>query len=388
MGVKLITPGTLRFSPNGPPPRRGRPPLNGERAMTPAEKAERLRETRKRRRSKKILLPIPPELLPGGLVAQLRKDTFVRRLIDVSFPQLSIIARAYSKKLRDRGLVELPRVHENGDFERLVGTAIDYRIRAYFRRHVHHSETVEWGIRFFQRQSRRGNDLDRLIQSFERFVKKVKPERRKLNLRAEDRLCRYCIIIAYLERNGRVPHSALEDLQSIVCPDIEKTLQSVDADAVSDVIELSRRFHHRYTAIIRKSGKVVIGGELAGSPDVGGADFDLLVGDCLIDFKATRLAKITTLHLRQVIGYWLLDYEDKLKIRSIAIVLLRHGHAELFDIDRDLLPTATPSQLRANFRDALKRIAKSRSNARSIRSQFDSSKKPMRDIGDRAKKAL
>lgn len=90
--------------------------------------------------------------------------------------------------------------------------------------------------------------------------------------------------------------------------------------------------------------------------DVGGADFDLLVNGCLFDFKATRRPKITTRQLRQMMGYWLLDYDDALKIRSIAVSLVRHGHTEYFNIERDLFPAGSFEVLRSTFRKELTRI--------------------------------
>jgi hypothetical protein len=98
-----------------------------------------------------------------------------------------------------------------------------------------------------------------------------------------------------------------------------------------------------------------VGGSLAGSTDIQGADFDLLVDGCLLDLKATRKAKVTTQNLRQLAGYWLLDYQDKFKIRSFAVSLLRHGHTERFDIVRDLRPSGKFTSLRSTFRRELRR---------------------------------
>jgi hypothetical protein len=147
-------------------------------------------------------------------------------------------------------------------------------------------------------------------------------------------------------------------LGSIARRDLEKTLSRVDAVVAADVIGLSSRFYDSHAIMLANARKVIVGGTLAGSADVGGADFDLLVDGCLVDFKATRAAKITTQHLRQLVGYWLLDYEDALKIRSLRFSLLRHGHIEYFDIERDLLPAGAFSVLRSTFRSELARTRK------------------------------
>jgi hypothetical protein len=54
----------------------------------------------------------------------------------------------------------------------------------------------------------------------------------------------------------------------------------------------------------------------------------------------------------------LLDYDDALKIRSCAFSLLRHGHTEYFDIQRDLLPADNFVALRATFKSELQRAGK------------------------------
>ena len=150
---------TVIVSPPDREVRRGRKPLNGVRAMTGAERARRHRELKNAGKPNKIPPPMPPKLLPEPLTAQISRDSFVRRLIDASFPNLSSISRASNKKLREQGLLKLPSAHEHKVVAMLAGTAIDYRIRAYFRRDVHQSGTVNRGLFFFQRLSRKGSHL-------------------------------------------------------------------------------------------------------------------------------------------------------------------------------------------------------------------------------------
>jgi hypothetical protein len=205
MATKLSGWGTVFISPPDREVRRGRRPLDGVRAMTSAERTRRYRERRNTGKPKKMSPPMPAKLLPGPLTAQIAKDSFVRRLIDASFPNLSSISRACNKRLRNRGLCKLRRVHEQKVVAMLAGTAIDYRIRAYFRRDFHRSGGVERGLFVFRQWSRKGSQLDGLVDTFESFLARVKPERRKLNRRTEERMCRYCILFAYLDFIGRAP---------------------------------------------------------------------------------------------------------------------------------------------------------------------------------------
>ena len=248
-------------------------------------------------------------------------------------------------------------MHAQSVVTRLVGTAIDLRIRAYFHCNIHRSEWVKRGLEFLQ-------DLGEfpakpLMASFEKFIAKARPERRQLHPRTEERLCRYCIIFAYLEWIGRAPFSNSADkiLLSISAPNISEMLSRLDLVIVKDVLGLSEIFYNRHSKLLTKPRKVICQGTLAGSEDVGGADFDLLVDGCLFDFKATRKPTIRLDYLRQLIGYWLLDYKDERKIRSVALSLLRHGHTQYFDIRHDLLQTDISfAALRTSFRKELRRL--------------------------------
>ncbi len=204
---------------------------------------------------------------------------------------------------------------------------------------------------------------ERLISSFRNFVAKVRPERRKLTREAEELMCRYCVLFAYLDWIGRSPNgnSALERMVRLGSPKVSNMLRAVDASIVADLVSLSIKFYEQQRGLLKKFKKVVIGGVFSGSGDVGGADFDLLVDGCLVDFKSTRKPKITTKDLRQLVGYWLLDYDNAFKIRSVAITLLRHGCTQEFEIERDLLPSNIQSTaLRLNFRNELRRLAAER----------------------------
>jgi hypothetical protein len=403
--MKSIIPiGRVFISPPDESPKRGRPPLNGVRAMTRAEQNIRYHGRKNAGKPRKAD-QVPRELLglvPGPLTAQISsKDSFVRRFIDDSFPDLGAISRACNKTLKDQGLVELKSVHEHRAVTMLVGTAIDFRVRAYFNRHIFETGAVMRGLTLLRsckefkkpyiepgRDSnievvgddfywehfeiienpwywrRRKRVAERLISSFRSFVANVRPERRRLTPEAEERMGRYCILFAYLDWIGRSPigSSAFERMVRLGSPKVGNMLRAVDASVVADLVSLSIKFYKQQRGLLKKFKKVVIGGNFAGSEDVGGADFDMLVDGCLVDFKATQKPKITTKDLRQLVGYWLLDFDDAFKIRSVAIILLRHGYTQEFEIERDLLTADIQSTgLRMNFRNELRRLTAERS---------------------------
>jgi hypothetical protein len=356
--------------------------LNGVRGMTRAEQNKRQRDRRNAGKAPKVLPPCPG-LLPGPLTTQISNDSFVRRYIDSNFPDLKDIVRACNRRLREQGLVKQKQIHEHRVVSMLVGTAIDYRIRAYFRCDLHRSSLVANGLLFLQAlpehrkitilgpglaqietmenvwyRKRREKIATKLIASFRKFSADVRPERRRLTAQSEERLCRYCILFAYLDWIGRAPgaNSALEIMVSYATPKIREMLSYVDSKIVADVVRLSRLFHERHIELMASFRKVSVGGTLEGSADLR-ADFDLLVDGCLMEIKTSRKAGITTTYLRQLIGCWLLDYDDALKIRSFGICLTRHGHTEYFDIRKDLLRgDKSPAELRKKFRTELRKL--------------------------------
>jgi len=369
------------ISPGFPKVRRGRTPLNGVRAMTRAEKNKRQRERRNAGKAPKVLPPCPG-LLSDPLTAQISNDSFVRRYIDSNFPDIKDIVRACNRRLREQGLAEQRQIQRGVD-PMLVGTAMDYRVRAYFRCDLHRSGAVRTGLALlealpeYRKVAMLGADLEQVetakngwyykrneniaakfVASFRKFTADVRPERRRLTARSEERLCRYCILFANLDWIGRNPYgnSALLNMVCYATPNIKKMLSYVDSRVVADVVHLSRLFYERHAKLIANFSKVSTGGTLTGSFDLK-ADFDLLVDGCLMEIKTTGKAGIATKYLRQLIGYWLLDYDDTLKIRSFGICLTRHGHTEYFDIRKDLLGGGkSPAEVRKKFRTELRKL--------------------------------
>jgi hypothetical protein len=90
-----------------------------------------------------------------------------------------------------------------------------------------------------------------------------------------------------------------------------------------------------------------------GSPVVGGADADWVVGDTLVDLKSRE--QLTNPWIRdtliQLLGYALLDLDDSLKIRKVAILLPRQIFFAVWTLDDLLDKNATEAlpRLRADF---------------------------------------
>ena len=103
----------------------------------------------------------------------------------------------------------------------------------------------------------------------------------------------------------------MQFMQSIRRYGVKRKLATVDDRMVADLVCLSRSFARTNNNLIQGFKSVLVGGTCAGSGDVGGADFDLLIDGCLFDVKTTiNPARYTLDALRQLLGYVLLNNDD------------------------------------------------------------------------------
>jgi len=334
-----------------------------------------------------------------SLTSEIRRpDGFVRAFIDLQFPHLKALARECNERARTLGLSRLPNPHERRGASMLVGTAVDYRVRAYFDRHINDSDAVLRGLTFLcnlkefrkpfvdpatgSHREAIGNGLywadyvitdnpwywrrrkkiaERLYSSYSRFCSRVRPEGRKLSSTDEERMCRYCALFALLDWVGRSPvDSIVEGLVKLANPKATRMLAKIDAEVVRDLKGLSHLFYSQGRALFKSDKTVAIGSTLAGSRDIGGADCDLIVDGCLLDLKTSLKPTIQTAHLRQLVGYCLLDYDDALRLSSAAIMLTRHSLTHRFSLDELLGSRRNLAELRQDFRAGLQQQFASR----------------------------
>jgi hypothetical protein len=98
---------------------------------------------------------------------------------------------------------------------------------------------------------------------------------------------------------------------------------------VADVVNLSRSARRVFGELIQP----VAGGMLpyqanpifAGSIAIGGADADFVIGDTVFELKTTKSFKASAIRaaLLQLLGYSLLDYDDRFAIRRVGVYFAR-----------------------------------------------------------------
>ena len=104
---------------------------------------------------------------------------------------------------------------------------------------------------------------------------------------------------------------------------VEDLLSAVQPDIVRDISQLSTAFASDAGALFNSDA--ILNPTFSGSVDIGGGDADLIVRGTIIDFKCTL--KIDAAKLReaalQLLGYVLLDYDNKYAISDILVYLPR-----------------------------------------------------------------
>jgi hypothetical protein len=258
-----------------------------------------------------------------------------------------------------------------------IGMALDYRIRYYFD-NTEYTRSVAFGgasilhpnllqdcIRLLKTSSawkqepgittkewarfKRGeeNAVVLFFVNLSKTIDTLKPAGKRLSLEDEGNLCRHCVILALYEeilRAGSRIQSPLFQVEE----DTLNNLLAIPADHwIDDLCTLSWAFHDNFQYLL-KCEQVVLNPGFHGSGNVGGADADMILDNCLIDIKTTMNPSLDKLWLYQLLGYVLLDYRDIYEIRSVAILYARQGFLlrwELKDLLADMCGNTEPPDL-------------------------------------------
>jgi len=161
------------------------------------------------------------------------------------------------------------------------------------------------------------DSLDATLHTIQPIGRRLEPDEERL-------LARYCFILGLFEEPYRTGHYA-EELLLLPAPrkSIDELLAIPENAWVDDLCTLSTLFYDNYHPLL--SRPFTLNPTFAGSSDVGGADADLIVDDCLIEIKSSIRAGIDSSWLHQLVGYILLDYDDQHHLHSVGIYMARQG---------------------------------------------------------------
>ena len=202
----------------------------------------------------------------------------------------------------------------------------------------------------------------KLILSFfdrlDTILRDIQPVGRRLAPEAEQVLARYCFVLALFEEvyrgeglTGRAQNGPL--LMPAPKKSVEELLTTPQNAWVDDLCAMSWLFYDQCRQLLSQPS--VLNPMFTGSSDVGGADADFIVDQCLVELKASVQLKIEPEWLWQLAGYLLLDYVDTYQITSVGIYMARQGMLFTWPVEEFLHVLTSDTQtslggLRQEFR--------------------------------------
>lgn len=321
--------------------------------------------------------------------------------IEDRFPAIGELAHLIGTQAEGRAI---PAIRERGKIIpwRTIGTAIDHRLRLSFtpdaapkppgakRRNRASTNVIAAGIYSAVAASKdAGRDPvyariaslgQELISRFHAITEEAPPHDPataiSLGGRAERRLCTLCYAAAWYDglfRDGNIDDERHRELRYAASSsnDLDDMLTAVPEIAVTNMASLVYHAGISDLAALRErapGGHACISGPtFRGSRDVDGADADLIVDRLLLEVKThANPASTARDTLRQLLGYLLLDYDDRYKLGMAGVYYARHACLLQWEIPELLQALGCPREitgLRRECASILRRSARRRGSA-------------------------
>lgn len=298
------------------------------------------------------------------------------------------LRREVRTALADADTIMPPKASRTSDLM-LTGSAIDYRIRFYFGIPPMKS-LVAWSGAYFLSCGMLGADigdcswdavfdelcpgqlalpgdlLQDLFDSLECELARGATSGSSLGKDHEQTLARYCCVLSMLEQCARALPSDRSPLFSRPIESLGDLLAVPDESVVEDVCALSHAFCDTHDDLFGR--RTILNPVFSGSPDVGGADADLICGQTLVEIKTSINKEARAEWVRQVFGYVLLDYDDEYRIDEVGFYMARQARLVKWPL-QEFLEIVTGQHephvatLREEFRTAICAGAKDRGEA-------------------------
>jgi hypothetical protein len=241
-----------------------------------------------------------------------------------------------------------------------IGMALDYRLRYYFS--ITPSEALvaaKGADQLISAQRELFWLAAEFFESLKVALDELQPVRQRLDAQHESRLAQYCYVLALFEqlyRAGLDIRSPL--LVPIPADSVEALLAIPQPAAIDDLCTLSWVFYDGFTDLINGAREIVLNPTFDGSRDVGGADADVILDGCLLEFKTSVKPKLDPFALYQLLGYVLLDYSDRYQIQGMGVYMARQGVLLRWPLTELLRTMAgAPSPDLADIRGRFRQIA-------------------------------
>lgn len=282
-----------------------------------------------------------------SLTSQLKSGrNQVRLYFEENFPAKKNLKQELKNRIKDLPTI-LPCDRSSSYPWSFVGHAIDYRIRLYYEKYSLDDTVAKFGFGLVSESEIGKTEIDE--EDLQRFIdkgnlwKELEEELESLTIDIvgerkppviERRLAQCCMALAYCEaqyRSGRLSEPLT------VATTLGYLFSNMPEIVIEDLIQLFNAF---YKSDKPSSNNIILNPTFSGSRDVGGADGDIILDHMLWEFKTT----IDPFSMRsifwpyQLIGYSLLDYDDRYTLKGCGTYLVRQSSwiswsfEELFDL--------------------------------------------------------
>jgi len=244
----------------------------------------------------------------------------LRRFLDARLPNTRPVAAEYALATSSVALIEAPNSVPGGDGKGRrypaaeVGHAFSARVSLLFTDDV----DVFWppSLQLIQQIGHLAEALRTALVKTAGSVgfRTVSEDREQWLVRA----CYAVGLFDQLHRAGAHPGMPLLELSQTSC--LEDLLTLCPSPVVDELITLTGAARGALHPIARSGAATVIAGPpFTGSPDVGGADGDLIVDSTLLELKTTSKLALSKHYIQQVVTYALLDYDDDHHLDSVGV---------------------------------------------------------------------
>ena len=199
--------------------------------------------------------------------------------------------------------------------------------------------------------------LERFFADFNSLLGQRSPVGTRLVTSDEDKLNRYCIFLAELEKVFRAGYRESSPLSGLRVKNAEILADWIDGSWLDDLRELSWRFYDHCGDLLALPS--VLNLVFDGSAHVGGADADLIVDGTLLDLKTSIKAEFKPEWVWQLLGYALLDYSDDFQIAGIGLYMARQGLLLKWNLEEAIGGLSGQSKLQIqDLRTEFRKVAK------------------------------
>ncbi len=251
------------------------------------------------------------------------KGNPVRAWFEEHLPETQNVAREANRTLRGEA-TECPVQRVDGADAGLVGTAVDYLLRACLRASSVEETVASVGAQKLAEKRGIGPKAIEIERQAVEGIKALRPDQRDLAKDEWTAVCIRCLVLArfeqYYRAGFRVPTRG--DLSRARTFD-DFVQVSLSVKTIRDLERLGRVVLEDHGGL-RDARPLVLNPSFPLSSALGGADADLIAECRLIDWKASAATQVVSRHeLWQLIGYALADSTDRYEIREVGIAALR-----------------------------------------------------------------